>query len=80
MFTLVLTPEYTNWWKKTYHHADFIFLSTLNFNGVVQHEVHELVKPAQNSNDVPASIELDYRAPTHNFIFASIKILNVILQ
>jgi hypothetical protein len=42
-----------------YHHANLIPVSTIDLHCVVEHQVHELIKPAQHANYVPACVQLD---------------------
>ena len=46
--------------EKTYHHANVSFVITINFNGVIDDKIHELVKPTESSNYHSVCIKLNY--------------------
>ena len=46
--------------EKTYHHANVSFVITINFNGVIDNKIHELVKPTESSNYRSVGIKLNY--------------------
>ena len=46
--------------EKTYHHANVSFVITIDFNSVIHHKIHELVKPTESSNNHSVGIQLNY--------------------
>lgn len=43
----------------THHHANIIPLVAINFNSVVNHQIHELIKATKSPNNHPVCIQLD---------------------
>lgn len=43
----------------THHHANFILFIAIDFHSVINHQIHELIKPTESPNNHAVGIQLD---------------------
>jgi hypothetical protein len=44
----------------TYHHSNISLVISIDLNGIVHHQIHELIKPTECANNNTVCIQLDW--------------------